>query len=184
MTISETSKICVNQFTLKFESSQPSRVSGSRLAYAGASIDVPGAFCRSGRIPATPAPHSSAAVESVKVFPHSFGMLYRYKSPIARPSGNQNDRGLTLCSVLSVKSRKSAHKKNSITININNARFPVESPSATSSLDFRMLLNLAARSSRFDCGCAVVSVDRGLWVAARLFLSRFKNRLAFPVSLN
>ncbi|GBP71954.1 hypothetical protein EVAR_47900_1 [Eumeta japonica] len=58
--------------------------------------------------------------------------------------------------------------------------FPVGSSSVTSSLGCRMLLNLAARSSRFACVRAEVSVDRGLWGVARRHLSGSKNRLPFP----
>ncbi|GBP43764.1 hypothetical protein EVAR_28939_1 [Eumeta japonica] len=62
--------------------------------------------------------------------------------------------------------------------------FSAGSPSVTSSLSCRMLLNLAAHSSRVTCGRAEVSVDRGFWGAARSRLSEFTNRLAFPVSQN
>ncbi|GBP59028.1 hypothetical protein EVAR_15031_1 [Eumeta japonica] len=59
------------------------------------------------------------------------------------------------------------------------ALFPRLQRQGVSSLA-RMLLNLAARSSRFTRGRAEVSVDRGLWGAARPRLSRFKTDSPFP----
>ncbi|GBP55869.1 hypothetical protein EVAR_89693_1 [Eumeta japonica] len=67
--------------------------------------------------------------------------------------------------------KKSAHSKDSIGINIKSRDFPVESPPVTSSLGCRLLLDLAARSSRLTRGRAEVSVDRGLRGAARPRLS-------------
>ncbi|GBP64229.1 hypothetical protein EVAR_38716_1 [Eumeta japonica] len=63
--------------------------------------------------------------------------------------------------------------------------FSLGSLSVTSSLGCRMVLNLAARSSRFTRGRAEVSVDRGFRGAARPHSSRFnKNRLPFACSKN